>query len=73
MVKVMAVVTNEIMAIISFEKMYFEKENFTFSKTALLCENTQSPENPKADEINDILSISLIELNEVYLIPVSYC
>lgn len=57
-------------AIRDFAKKYFENEISKSSKTDLLCINTQSPENPRAEEIKDNLVISGILLEMQYLMPV---
>ena len=61
---------NDIKAIINFVQMYFLKDMLLFSKTALLCENTQIPEKPNAADIIAKESGCAISCSETNLIPV---
>ena len=70
MVKTIAVITDDVKAIMSFVHKYFLNDMIVFSKTALLCKNTQIPEKPNAAEIIEILKISDVMCAETYLIPV---
>lgn len=59
----------DIIAVNDFAIKYFKNDMFSSPKTALLWENTQSPENPMAKDIIGNFNTSGIVLDTQYLIP----
>lgn len=61
---------NDNTAVIVFARKYLKNDMFDSTNTTLLCENTQSPEKPIADEIIAIFNASGILDEAQYSIPV---